>query len=305
MSRRYDDNYQQSTSSEEEECCICITRSFVYWSNVVLLIFGLVALGYSIYLWVSPGNEWAGDSLALKFTIFSAFLIIIALIGIGDTWHTVKPCDLTVYLILIVSIIIAQIAFVIYAAVDSEGLEKYLKEVWDDWSDARKDKVMSSYDCGIYQTSYNVTVDGVNINQGNVSQCVNAAETIDLCFEDCYTVVEDAIKTIGALTSTFLILFALLEIMLMISAFILCCNPDDFDSDSEEPGYEPRKSPKKEGYTRGQNNVHGQASHPPTYNQYAQTRGHNANGHQTYGQQAIHQNRNHVQMVHSRGQYVK
>jgi len=248
---RYQDKYQEEYSeSEEEDCCVCLSRMFVFWCNVALLCFGLAAIGYSIYLWVTPDIDWAGEDLALKFTIFSAFLIIIALLGITGTWDEVGQCDLVVYLILIISIVIAQIAFVIYAATEEASLKDYLRDIWDDWSDARKSQAMESYDCGLYQPgSTNVTGEsGVIINQAplEIANCVNAAATIDYCFEDCYTEAKDAITTIGALTSTFLIIFALLELMLLIASFHLCCNPVDYESSSEE--YDEPRKPQKYAY---------------------------------------------------------
>jgi len=264
--QRYDDNYRANesysdVSSDEEGCCLCITRSFVFYSNVALLILGLAAMGYSIYVWFAPGNEWAGDSLALKFTIFASFLVIVALIGVTGTWDPVEQCDLVVYIILLVSIIAAQIAFVVYAATNMEDWEDYMEDIWKDWSDARKDKVMSVYDCGLYQTSYNVTVGNVTINKetADVSNCVDNSET-DRCFEDCYLVVVDAIKTVGALTSTFLIIFALLEIMLLISSCILCCNPYEDYSESEEGERPRRQQPRR-------NHAYGQPSYPPKQQQ--------------------------------------
>jgi len=231
----YEDDYSDSI---DEGCCLCITRSFVFWCNVSLLIFGLAAMGYSIYLWVTPSLEWAGDSLALKFTIFAAFLMIVALLGITGTWDEVERCDLVVYLILILSIVIAQIAFVLYAATNEDSLQDYLEGIWEDWSDARRDQAMESYECGLYHdSSFNVTGEnGVIINQNpvDITNCMNAAETLDYCFEDCYSEAKDAITTIGALTSTLLILFALLELMLLISSFILVCNPTEYDDYSEE-----------------------------------------------------------------------
>jgi len=209
----------------------------VFWCNVALLIFGLAAMGYTIYLWVTPTLEWAGDSLALKFTIFAAFLIIIALLGITGTWDEVERCDLVVYLILILSIVIAQVAFVLYASTNEDSLKDWLQGIWEDWSDARKDQAMESYECGLYHdSSFNVTGEnGVIINEDpvDITNCMNTAETLDYCFEDCYSEAKDAITTIGALTSTFLILFALLELMLLISTFILVCNPIEYDDYSE------------------------------------------------------------------------
>jgi len=249
--QRYDEDYQEDdySDSSDDGCCLCITRSFVFWCNVALLIFGLAAMGYAIYLWVTPDLEWAGDSLALKFTIFAAFLVIVALLGITGTWDEVERCDLVVYLILILSIVIAQIAFVIYAATNEDSLREYLEGIWEDWSDARKDQAMESYECGLYHdSSFNVTGEsGVVINQDpvDITNCMNAAETLDYCFEDCYTEAKDAITTIGALTSTFLILFALLEFMLLISTFILVCNPVDYDDYSEEEQRRPQRSPQR------------------------------------------------------------
>jgi len=275
---RYEEDYQDdyTDSGYEEDCCICITRSFVFWCNVVLLFFGLLAMGYSIYLWVTPDLDWAGDDLALRFTVFAAFLIIIALIGITGTWDEVERCDLIVYLILIVSIVAAQIAFVIYASTNEESIKEYLNGIWDDWSDARKEQAMESYECGLYHAdSFNVTGEnGVIINQDprSVANCVNAALALDYCFENCYSAANDAITTIGALTSTFLILFALLEVMLLISSFILVCNPAEYEDETEEEYEQPVHQPKsrdqayrqtgpQQGYyghsgqTRGKNGV--------------------------------------------------
>jgi len=277
--QRYDDNYRvnshnSESSSEEEDCCICITRSFVFYSNISLLIFGLAGMGYSIYVWIAPGNEWAGESLALTFTIFTAFLIIIALIGVTNTWDPVERCDLVVYMILLVSIIAAQIAVVVYAISNSETVEDWLEGTWEDWSDARKDRLMSVFDCGLYQTSYNVTVNGTIINEEplDVSNCVDALKnTTDFCFDDCITEVVESIETVGALTSTFLVVFALLEIMLLISSCILFCNPyddDDYSDDEEEESrqQQPQRrihSYEQPSYPPRQHDVYGPGSRQP------------------------------------------
>jgi len=237
-SSRYDDDGEYTDSGSEEDCCVCISRNFVFWCNVALLIFGLAAMGYSIYLWVMPDLAWAGDDIALKFTICAAFLIIIGLMGITGTWDEVERCDLIVYLILITGIVIAQIAFVVYAATNEGSLHDYLENIWDDWSDARKEEGMESYECGLYHPiSSNLTGENdVLINQEplEIANCKDAADTIDYCFEDCYSEAKDAITTIGALTSTFLILFALLELTLLICSFILVCNPVDYEDYTEE-----------------------------------------------------------------------
>jgi len=244
----------------------------VFWCNVAMLIFGLAAMGYAIYLWVTPSLEWAGDSLALKFTIFAAFLMIVALLGITGTWDEVERCDLVVYLILILSIVIAQIAFVVYAATNEDNVRDYLEGIWEDWSDARKDQAMESYECGLYHdSSYSITGEsGVVINQVpvDITNCVNAAETLDYCFEDCYSEAKDAITTIGALTSTFLIIFALLEFMLLISTFILVCNPVEYDDYSEEEDQRrPQRSPQHRELShqpRGPQNPRQQQYAPPS-----------------------------------------
>jgi len=281
---RYEEDYQDDyTDSEyEEDCCICISRSFVFWCNVALLFFGLLAMGYSIYLWVTPDLDWAGDDLALRFTVFAAFLIIIALIGITGTWDEVERCDLIVYLILIVSIVVAQIAFVIYASSNADSIKDYLKGIWDDWSDARKEEAMKSYDCGLYHAdSFNVTSgSGVIINQDprSVANCVNA--DFDYCFEDCWSVATDAITTIGALTSTFLTLFALLEVMLLISSLILVCNPVEFEDETEEEYVQTVHQPKSRdqayrqaGSSREQQGYYGQRGQPRGRNGVQLTRG--------------------------------
>merc|ERR550534_3469276 len=231
-------------------------------------------MGYSIFLWLTPDLEWAGDDLALRFTIFAAFLIIIALIGITGTWDEVERCDLIVYLILIIGIIIGQIAFVIYFATNEDSVEDSLRDIWDDWSDARKEQAMNSYDCGLYQQSRNVTGDDdVIINQDplSIANCLKVVEgeTMDICFEDCYSEAEDAIKTIGTLTSTFLIVFALLELMLLVATFILVCNPADLEYyESEEEYVPPRHQPKPREYAsrprgppREQRGYYGQRGH--------------------------------------------
>jgi len=247
---RYEEDYQDdyTDSGWEEDCCVCISRNFVFSCNIALLVFGLAAMGYSIFLWLTPDLEWAGDDLALRFTIFAAFLIIIALIGITGTWDEVERCDLIVYLILIIGIIIGQIAFVIYFATNEDSVKDYLQEIWDDWSDSRREEAMKSYDCGLYRdSSYDITGEnGVIINQDplNIDNCAKVDETLDYCFEDCYSEANDAIRTIGTLTSTFLIVFALLELMLLISTFILVCNPAESDYESEEEYVQPRHPPK-------------------------------------------------------------
>jgi len=271
---RYQEDHQDDYSDSaywEEDCCVCISRNFVFWCNVTLLIFGLAAVGYSIYLWLAPDLEWAGEDLALRFTIFAAFLIIIALIGMTGTWDEVERCDLIVYLILIIGIITGQIAFVIYFATNQGSVKGYLQEFWDDWSDARKEESMKSYDCGLYHdSSYNVTGESdviINEDPLNIENCVNDDETFDYCFEDCWDEASDAISTIGTLTSTFLILFALLELMLLISTIILVCNPAEFDYEYEEEYVQPRQPKPREqarrpvGPPREQRGYYGQRAY--------------------------------------------
>jgi len=138
---RYDDNEDYTDSEYEGDCCICISRSCLFWCNIPLLCFGLAAIDCSIYLWFTPDLAWAVDDLAWKFTIFAVFLITIALIGITGTWDEAKRCDLIMYLILITGILSAQIAFVIYAFTNQDSVQDYLEGVWDDWSDALKVQV--------------------------------------------------------------------------------------------------------------------------------------------------------------------
>jgi len=276
---RYDDG-EYTDSGSQEDCCVCISRNFVFWCNVALLIFGLAAMGFSIYLWVMPDLAWAGDDLALKFTICAAFLIILGLMGITGTWDEVERCDLIVYLILITGIIIAQIALVVYAATNEDSLQDYLEGIWDDWSDARKEEAMEAYDCGLYHpisaTLYLKGENDVNINQEplEIANCKDAADTIDYCFEDCYNEVKDAITTIGALTSTFLIIFALFEFMLLISSFILVCNPADYEDSTDEWRDQRRQQPMndqadRQRGPRKQQGHHNQRGNP----QGGQTRG--------------------------------
>jgi len=168
-----------------------------------------------------------GENFALKFTIFSAFVIIIAFLGITGTWDEVQRCDLVVYLVLIISIISAQIVFVIYTIMNEDSLKEWLEDIWEDWSESRKEKAMSSYKCGLYSTMLNnIGLGGVviNTNPVNMTNCVNFALTVDYCFEDCYSKAKDSITILGVLTITFLTVFALLELMLLISTFALVCN---------------------------------------------------------------------------------
>lgn len=295
--QRYEEEDDYSYTGDED-CCLCITRGFVFYCNIALLFFGVAAMGYAIYLWATPDLEWAGDDLALSFTIFAAFLIIVALLGITGTWAEVYPCDLVVYLILIVSIVIAQVAFVIYTNTNEQNVKEYLEGIWDDWSDARKDEAMSAYECGLYHTSsFNVTGEDGIINEApfDVANCTDSVidmESMDYCFEDCYNEAKDAITTLGALTSTFLILFALLELMLMISSFILVCNPpDDYYSDDEiEEKPHDRHQRKDQAHLKGSPNPHqAYRNNPPQQNYYNQrvpqqprrdlqmTRGHHVN----------------------------
>jgi len=205
---RYDDDDDYSDSEYKEDCCICVSRSCLFWCNVALLCFGLAAMGCTIYLWVTPDLAWTGDELAWKFTVFAVFLIIIVIIGITGAWDELKRCDLIVCVILIIVIVIAQIAFVIYAFTNEDSVQGYLKGVWDDWSDALKVKAMEAYECRLYQ-AISSTVKGendVNINKERleIAYCKDAADTIDYCSKDCYAEAKDAI-TVGLLTNTVLI----------------------------------------------------------------------------------------------------
>jgi len=101
---------------------------------------------------------------------------------------------------------------------------------------------MESYECGIYQPNppsvvgYNDT----DINDGSydVSYCLDpsGSDTTDYCFEDCYSELENSITTLGSVTTVLLILFALLELSLLVCTCILQCNGEDYDDDySSDP----------------------------------------------------------------------
>jgi len=226
-SARYSDE-EDSDSDEYDNCCIYVSQSFVFWCNVLLLIVGLAGMGLSIYIWCIDTLDWAGADIALRFTIFSAFLMLIAMLGIQGTWDDVQRCDLVVYLILLFVIVIAQITVVIYIALNEGDFKDYLEDIWEDWSDARMEQAMKEFDCGIYQPNppdvlgYNDTV--INGDTKDIANCTNPLETDDYCFDDCWKEVKNSFTTFGGLTTTCLIIFAVFELTLLVCSAILVCN---------------------------------------------------------------------------------
>jgi len=245
---RYAPEEEYYYSDEEYDgCCVCISQNFIFWSNVLLLIVGLAGMGLSIYLWYADTLDWAGDDLALRFTMFSAFVILISMLGIQGTWDEVERCDLVVYLLLLVVIVVAQVAVVIYVAVNEGDFEDYLKGIWDDWSDARKLQAMESYECGVYHPNPpevpglggSVMNDGTNNN--NIDICGNSTSS-DYCFDDCWEEAKSAFTTFGNLTTVLLIIFAIFELALLVCSWIVVCNSwqDDYYSDEESDRYRAR-----------------------------------------------------------------
>jgi len=237
---RYAPEEEYYSDEEYEGCCVCISQTFVFWSNVLLLIVGLAGMGLSIYLWYVDTLEWAGDDIALRFTMFSAFVILIAMLGIQGTWDEVERCDLVVYLLLLCVIVVAQIAVVIYVALNEGDFEDYLEGIWDDWSDARKLQAMESYECGVYQPNPPEVAgyDGSVINDGehDISTCGNSTlSDTDYCFDDCWEEAKSTFTTFGTLTTVLLIIFAIFELTLLVCSWIVVCNSwqDDYYSDEE------------------------------------------------------------------------
>jgi len=225
-----------------ETHCIFVSRAFVFRSNISLLLVGLAAMGYAIYVWVDDSMDWADNDLPLRFTIFAAFLILLALLGIQGTWDEVERCDLVVYLVLLFVIVVLQIVAVIYVAVNESDVKEYLEDTWDDWSDPRKLKGMESYECGVYHPNppsiLGFNGGAINVSPYNVAKCVDpsGADEKDYCFEDCYSEARTAFTTFGTLTTIFSTLFALFELMVLIASCILVCNrPDyvDYEYDTE------------------------------------------------------------------------
>jgi len=228
-SARYSDE-EDSDSDEYDNCCIYVSQSFVFWCNVLLLIVGLAGMGLSIYIWCIDTLDWAGADIALRFTIFSAFLMLIAMLGIQGTWDDVQRCDLVVYLILLIVIVIAQIAVVIYITLNEGHFKDYLEDIWDGWSDARMKQAMEEFDCGLYQPTpnllgYNNTI--INGDTKDIANCINlnqTAEIGDYCFEDCYLEIKNSFTTFRDLTLICLVIFAVFELTLLVCSAILVCN---------------------------------------------------------------------------------
>jgi len=241
---RGDDRYSDEESSYEyDNCCLYVSQSFVFWCNVLLLIVGLVGMGLSIYIWCIDTMDWAGGDIALRFTIFSAFLMLIAMLGIQGTWNEMGKCDLVVYLLLLFVIVIAQIGVVIYISLNESDFKDYLEGIWEDWSDARKLQAMESYECGVYQPNPpdvpgygNVTI---NDDTHAVANCLDPSGTdiTDYCYDDCWKELEESITTFGTLTTVCLIIFAVFELSLLVCSSILVCSThcdgDDYYSDEE------------------------------------------------------------------------
>lgn len=185
--------------------------------------------------------EWAGDDLALRVTIFAVFLTVIALLGIQGTWDEVRRCDLVVYLFLLVVIVLSQLGLVIFVATNATDFKDYLEGIWMDWSDARQLQGMESYECGVYQP-YPPSVIGYNdtaINNGtyDVDDCLDPTgdDETDYCFEDCFSELEESITTLGSLTTVLLLVFAMLELSVLVCSCILQCNSvSDYEEDSSE-----------------------------------------------------------------------
>jgi len=237
---RYPPEEEYYSDEDEDSCCVCISHTFVFWSNVLLLIIGLAGMGLSIYLWCIETLEWAGDDIALRFTMFSAFLILIAMLGIQGTWDEVQRCDLVVYLLLLIVVVIAQIGVVIYIAVNEGEFKDYLEGIWDDWSDARKLQAMETYECGVYQGSSSVIpgFNGTYIDNGanDITTCADptGTETTDYCFDDCWEELKSSFTTFGTLTTVLLIIFAVFELTLLVCSWIVVCNSWEDDYSSEE-----------------------------------------------------------------------
>jgi len=237
---RYPAEEEWYSDENDQSCCVCISQTFVFWSNVLMLIVGLAGMGLSIYLWCVNTLEWAGDDIALRFTIFSAFVMIIAMLGIQGTWDEVERCDLVVYLFLLVVIILAQVVVIIFVAMNEGDVQDYLEDIWEDWSDARKLQAMESYECGVYQSNPpDISgYDGTVINDGtyDISTCTNstASDITDYCFDDCWEEAKSTITTFGNLTTVLLIIFAVFEVILLVCSWIVVCNSSEDDYYIEE-----------------------------------------------------------------------
>merc|ERR1719317_546118 len=101
MNGRKNYRNRHSQYSRQRGCC-GQNQGVVWWLNMCLFVLGSVCLLFSVYLWLTPTLWWSGRMLALRFSIFSSFAVVISLLGIQGTCRPkVEPCDISVYLLLI------------------------------------------------------------------------------------------------------------------------------------------------------------------------------------------------------------
>jgi len=243
-------------SDEDEGCCRMVSRNMLWWANLVLFCVGLACLGGSIFLWIDDDLDWNDSDVAFRATIFSCFIIILALVGMqGTCYEKVDRCDLAVYIFLLGACIIAELAVVIWYFADGDDFKSALLSIWEDWSQGKQEEWMDLRNCGIdrpggytYQSNaITVWSDCGQFDDGAGVCDLQATTTpppdcVDVCFIDCYNEAEDAFKDFGTLTSVLTLLLAIFQITLLVLAILLCCGCCGADEESEEP-LPPRPRP--------------------------------------------------------------
>jgi len=242
---RYADDYD--SDSEDEGCCRLVSRNLLWYFNLALFIAGLAFLGCAIFLWVDDTLKWNDREMAFRTTVFACFVMILGLVGMqGTCYEKVDKCDLAVYIFLLGACVIAQLSVLIWYLVDGNDFEKYLREIWDDWSFDKQESWMDVRDCGIHKSG-GLEFDGQDITIPE--ECPGIPIGTDWpdndnpCFDDCYQEAKDAFTDFGTLTSVLTTLLVLFEIACLVIAIALCCCSNDYDDDSEDdrrPGYRPK-----------------------------------------------------------------
>jgi len=191
-----------------------ITKIIVILGNLLLLCIGVGAIGLGIYSRVEMGNtesnldiDNTSEIIAIIFVVLGFLLVIIASFGIFGACNDSKVL-LSIYFLLILLIICAQVGASIYGFIERDDIPNELQTAWENTDCNDRNQVEERLKCCGFDSNVLNSTCPCGYTDGN-----NETQT-------CKTALENSLKDNLALVAGVGIGLIVLE---FIALFLSCC----------------------------------------------------------------------------------
>jgi len=197
---------------EAQSFCGCISRVFVWYSNIIFFIAGCGIIAVGAYIHEEDIADWAGKEAPNALMAFGVFMCFVALLALcGARTGGTQKCLMGLYVSFLCILLIGKLVVVIVLLTHEGDAKSFLQKQWNKLSKDQQQKIMETQKCG--QNNPTTPIDCYNNND----------QLMPMCFEDCYQEVKDDFTNYASTASIVAMIVVGYECLLLVFSCCLMC----------------------------------------------------------------------------------